>query len=227
MKFRLLMCALVLVTISGTSQVKLPLVDHPNTKGWDQLFNDDLSNAEFTPNVWTIDKGVFSADKDQMIFSKVEFENFVLDLEFNMEAGANSGIIVYCTDKKNWIPHSIEIQISDDTWEKFAEWPGNWKCGSVFGHVAPSEKVGRKPGEWNRMTIACKGKSIDIVLNGKPVATMDMSKFTNAKTNPDGSEIPSWLTTPCSELTTKGFIGLQGKHAGAKTYFRNVKIRKL
>lgn len=227
MKFKLLMCALMLAAISGCSQIKLPLVDHPNTKGWDQLFNDDLSNAEFTPNVWTTDKGVISADKDQMIFSKVEYENFVLDLEFNMDSGANSGVVVYCTDKKNWIPHAVEVQIADDTYEKFSTWPGNWQCGAIFGHVAPSEKVARKPGEWNRMTVACKGKMIYIVLNGKSVTTMDLSKFTNAKINPDGSEIPAWLSTSSSELATKGYIGLQGKHAGAKTYFRNVKIRNL
>jgi len=68
---------------------------------------------------------------------------------------------------------------------------------------------------------------IYVVLNGKPVTTMDMSKWTSAKKNPDGSEIPDWLSTPFSQLATKGFIGLQGKHAGAKTYFRNLKIRAL
>jgi hypothetical protein len=31
---------------------------------------------------------------------------------------------------------------------------------------------------------------------------------------PDGSEIPSWLSTPFAELPTHGNIGLQGKHAG-------------
>ena len=227
MKFRLLMCALMFTTISGCSQIGLPLVDHPNTKGWDQLFNEDLSNADFTTNVWTSDKGVLSAEKDQMIISKVEFENFVLDLEFKMDSGANSGVVVYCTDKKNWIPHSVEVQIADDTYEKFAAWPGSWKCGAIFGHLAPSEKVAKTPGEWNRMTVACKGQMIYIVLNGKPVLTMDMSKWTSATTNPDGSEIPAWLSTPFSELKTKGYIGLQGKHAGAKTYFRNVKIRNL
>jgi hypothetical protein len=56
---------------------------------------------------------------------------------------------------------------------------------------------------------------------------MDMSQWTSAKNNPDGSEIPSWLSTPFSELPTKGLVGLQGKHAGAKVYFRNMKINSL
>jgi hypothetical protein len=209
------------------AQVNIPLLGHPNTKGWENLFKKDLSNAEFTPNVWTSKKGIITADKDEMIFSTVEYENFVLDLEFNMEAGANSGVVVYCTDNKNWIPHSVEIQIADDSHEKWATSPATWQCAAIFGHLAASEKIGKKPGEWNHMTIACKGQMIYVVLNGKPVTTMDMSKWTSATVNPDGSEIPSWLSTPFSQLPTKGFIGLQGKHAGAKVYYKNVKIKSL
>jgi hypothetical protein len=212
---------------AGFGQVKLPLSGHPDTTGWHGLFRDDLSNAEYTPGVWTNDRGVITADKDEMIFSTVQYKNFVLDLEFNMEPGANSGVVVYCTDKKDWIPHSVEIQIADDSDEKWATSPRSWQCAAIFGHLGASEKVAKKPGEWNRMTIACKGQMVYIVLNGKPVTTMDMSKWTSAKTNPDGSEIPEWLSTPLSTLATKGYIGLQGKHAGAKTFYRNLKIKSL
>lgn len=219
--------ALILAASPGFAQVNLPLTGHPDTRGWADLFKKNLSNAEYAPGIWTCEKGVFTASEDQIIFSKVEYENFALDLEFNVEPGANSGVVVYCTDKKDWIPHSVEIQILDDTNEKWATVPGTWQCGSIFGHLAPSEKAIKQPGEWSRMTIACQGKMIYVVLNGKPVINMDMSKWTSATKNPDGSEIPSWLSTPFSELKTKGLIGLQGKHAGAKTYFRNMKITQL
>lgn len=227
MKTKLLICAILLFAVSVKSQVILPLTTHPNTKGWNDLFKKDLSNAEYDAKVWTYNKGVMTADEDQIIFSKVEYENFVLDLEFNMESGANSGVVVYCTDKKDWIPHSVEIQIADDSHEKWASQPATWHCAAIFGHLAPTESVVKKPGEWNHMTVACKGQMIYVVLNGKTVTSMDMSKWTNAKNNPDGSEIPAWLSTPFSDLKTKGFIGLQGKHAGAKVYFRNVKIKNL
>ena len=64
-------------------------------------------------------------------------------------------------------------------------------------------------------------------LNGKKVTEMDMSRWTSAKTNPDGSPIPEWLSTPFAELPTKGYIGLQGKHAGAPVWFRNIRVREL
>jgi hypothetical protein len=56
---------------------------------------------------------------------------------------------------------------------------------------------------------------------------MDMSMWTSATTNPDGSEIPAWLSRPKAELETKGRIGFQGKHAGAPIYFRNIRIRPI
>ena len=52
----------------------------------------------------------------------------------------------------------------------------------------------------------------------------DRSQWTNAKTNPDGSKIMPWLSRPWADLATKGRIGFQGMHGGAKPYFRNVKI---
>ena len=85
----------------------------------------------------------------------------------------------------------------------------------------------KKPGEWNRMSVTCKGKMIQVSLNGTLVNEMNMDLWTSAKTNPDGSEIPAWLSTPFAELKTTGKIGLQGKHAGAPIYFRNMKIKEL
>jgi len=227
MKNKVALFILLLSTTIGFSQVSLPLKSHPDTRDWQDLFKPDLSDADYTPKVWSVDKGVMTADEDQIIYSEKEYENFLLDLEFMVEPGANSGVVVYCTDKKNWIPHSVEIQILDDSHEKWATVPGTWQCASIFGHLAPSEPAGKVAGEWNRMTIACKGKMIYVVLNGKAVIEMDMNKWTSAKKNPDGSEIPEWLSTPFSELPVKGFIGLQGKHAGAKTYYRNLKVRSI
>jgi len=217
----------LMISASCFAQVSLPLTGHPDTNGWDNLFKDDLSNADYNKGVWTTEKGIITADEDQMIYTTVKYENFILDLEFNMEPGANSGVVVYCTDKKDWIPNSLEIQIADDSHEKWASAPETWQCAAIFGHLAASGKVAKSPGEWNRMTIACKGQMIYVVLNGKPVTTMDMSKWTSAKTNPDGSSIPEWLSTPFAELKTRGFIGLQGKHAGAKVYYKNIKIKNI
>ena len=192
---------------------------------WTDLFAADLSNAEFPAGVWTFADGVLTASEDQVIWTKNEYENFTLDLEFKTEPGTNSGVIVYATDVANWIPNSVEIQIADDFAEEWAKAPATWHCGAVFGHLAPAKSLVKKPGEWNRFVITCAGPNITVALNGETVTEMDMSLWTSAKTNPDGSEIPAWLSKPLAEQPTLGRIGLQGKHAGAPVYFRNLKIK--
>lgn len=200
---------------------------HPNSEDWQSLFKADLSDATFKKGVWTSTKGVLTASEDEPIWSNKQYKNFKIDLEFKTAAGTNSGVIVYCTDQKNWIPNSVEIQIADDFAKQWAESPKTWQCGAIFGHLAPTKSLVKKAGEWNRMTITCKGKKIKVALNEEVVSKMDMGLWTSATKNPDGSEIPAWLSTPFNKLATNGFIGLQGKHAGAPIFFRNVKIKEL
>ncbi len=204
-----------------------PLKHPADTAGWKSLFAADLSDAIKPEGVWTVENGEITASKDEAIWSKDDYENFMLDLEFKTADGTNSGVIVYCSDMKNWIPNSVEIQIADDFAKKWADSPKTWQCGAVFGHLAPTKSAVKKPGEWNRYTIRCAGKQIEVMLNGELVTSMDMDKWTSAKKNPDGSEIPAWLSTPFNQLPTKGKIGFQGKHAGAPIWFRNIKVKPL
>ncbi|MBM4089371.1 MAG: DUF1080 domain-containing protein [Planctomycetes bacterium] len=205
----------------------IPPAAHPDSRHWDRVIEEDLSNALSPPGVWSCQDGVLTATEDQCIWSKETFENFVLDLEFKTAEGTNSGVFVYCSDTKDFIPNSVEIQIADDFAPKWAKSPKTWQCGAIFGRLAASESVVKKPGEWNRMTITCRGPMIWVLLNGKQVTEIDMRQWTSATRNPDGSEIPPWLSKPLSELPPRGHVGLQGKHAGAPIYFRNLRIKAL
>lgn len=195
---------------------------------WQPLFAADLSNADYPSGVWTVENGELTASEDQAIWTTRTYDNFVLDLEFKNAEGTNSGVIVYCSDKEDWIPNSVEVQIADDYAEQWATSPKDWQCGAIFGHLpAVEQKVVKEPGEWNHYTITCMDQNIKVELNGQEVTNMDMGQWTSATTNPDGSPIPEWLSTPFAELATQGYIGLQGKHAGAPVWFRNVRVREL
>lgn len=196
-------------------------------RAWMPLFAPDLSDAVYPKGVWSVTDGVLTATEDQAIWTNKDYENFQLDLEFKTAPGTNSGVIVYASDTKDWIPNSVEIQIADDFAKQWAESPKTWQCGAIFGRKAPSMSMVKKPGEWNKMQVTCKGPNIAVKLNGMEVTNINMKDWTSAKKNPDGSEIPAWLSKPMAELPTKGRIGLQGKHAGAPIYFRNLRIRSL
>lgn len=230
---RLIVCLAVLSVLGcSAGPEKLAVDRHPaDTSNWSPLFGEDLAEADYDEGVWTLSDGVLTASKDQAIWTTVDYENFVLDLEFKTGPNANSGVILYATDTKNWIPGAIEVQILDDGGEKWKNISPHGRCGALYGHVPPTlagEASSAKPaGAWNRMTITAVGQQIDVVLNGTHVTTMNLAEFTNATVNPDGSKVPKWLSKPKAELATKGKIGLQGKHGDADIYFRNLRIMQL
>jgi hypothetical protein len=206
-----------------------PALKHPDTslKGWSNMFDNTLTNAIYPAGVWSSTNGIITATKDEALWSEKEYDDFILDLEFKNADSTNSGVIVHASNTNDWIPHSVEIQIADDFSKEWSSAPASWQCGAVFGHQAATTHTVKKPGEWNHYTITCIGKKIWVVLNDVLVNEFDMSKYTSAKTNPDGSEIPAWLSNPLATLPLHGHIGFQGKHAGAPIYFRNIKIREL
>lgn len=227
MRKTILIAAIGLIVAAAASAADKAPPPAQSTAGWTVLFAGDLSDAIYPQGVRSVKDGVLSATVDKNIWTKKQYENFVLELEFKTTPGANSGVIVYGSDLKHWIPKSIEIQLLDDHAVKDLSTPQKWQCGAFYGRHAPTKTAVKKPGEWNRMTITCKGKKLSVTLNGEPINEMDMSKWTSPTKNPDGSEIPGSLSTPAAELPTRGHVGLQGRHGGKPVYFRNVKIKKL
>jgi len=226
---KLITCSLLALCTSYLKGQDTAFVN-PNTrsKEWQIMFNEKLSNALFPAGVWTMDKeGVLTASKDEAIWSEKAYDNFVLDLEFKNAHGTNSGVIVHASDIKEWIPHSVEIQIADDYADEWAKANPNWQCAAIFGHQAATQRTVKKAGEWNHYTITCRGRKIWVVLNGVLVNTCDMSLYTTGRNNTDGSLAPEWLPNPMASLPLHGHVGFQGKHAGAPIYFRNIKIMEL
>ncbi|HPA16706.1 MAG TPA: DUF1080 domain-containing protein [Verrucomicrobiae bacterium] len=215
----------LMVTAGAPAASGGPPAVHPDATDWRQLFAPDLSDAIAPAGVWSWSNGILGATEDQCIWTRDRYSDFTLDLEFRNAEGTNSGVFVYGSDPKNWIPNSIEIQIADDYFPKRANSPKSWQCGAIFGHKPAIRSNVRKAGEWNRMTITCRGPMIRVMLNGEVINEIDLRQWTSAKNNPDGTAIPPWLSKPLAELPTRGHIGLQGKHAGAPIEFRNIRIR--
>ena len=184
--------------------------------------------ADFEKGVWTVcPDGSITASKDSNIWLKGSYGDFELDLEYKLEPGGNSGVVIRCSDAGNWIPNAIEVQILDDYAERWTKVAPEWKCAGIFGHIGPTVQNVKPAGEWNRMTIRAEGRRIRVRQNGADVLDADTSRWTDAKRNPNGSEAPSFLSRPMAQMALKGRIGFQGRHAGARPYFRNVRIRPL
>ena len=226
-KLTVLLGVFLLSAAAAAAAETMPPKSHPDSKDWPDLFQADLSDALFPKGVWSFADGVLTATRDENIWTKKQYRNCIIDLEFKTAPGTNSGVFVYGSDLKDFIPNSIEVQILDDFSEEAAKYPKSWLCAGIFGRLAPTKSLVKKPGEWNRMTVACLGPKIYVILNGEQVTEFDMRKWTSVAKNPDGSDVPPWLSKPAAKLPLHGHVGLQGKHAGAPIYFRNMKIKAL
>jgi acetyl esterase/lipase len=202
---------------------------HPRSYSWRDPLAGKLEDvADFEQGVWHRTwRGILTAEKDSALWLKGDYSNFVLDLEYKLDPGANSGVIIYASDVKNWIPNSVEVQLLDDLSDKWKKDPPRLKNGGLYGHVGPEKTSSKPAGMWNRMTIWAKGDRVKVMVNGQVTVDDDLSRYTSAKTNPDGTPIQPWLSKPLAGLPKRGAIGFQGRHGGARPYFRNLRLRAL
>jgi hypothetical protein len=151
-----------------------------------------------------------------------EYGDFHLKFEFKLTPGANNGIGIRVPaeeEGKRLDPafQGIELQIIDDSSEKYAaikEWQ---RHGSVYGVVAAKTGFLKPPGEWNSEEIIARGKHITVILNGEKIVDADTEKASENGTL-DGKAHPGLKRD-------KGHICFCGH--GAEVWFRNLRIKEL
>lgn len=163
------------------------------------------------PSGWTVEKGVLvcsSPHAGNDLLTEKKFTDFELHVEFL--STSNSGV---------YLQGRYEIQVIDD----HGKAPGKNSCGSLYGQIAPTKNVNKKPPEWNTFQVtyrAPRGKDkkvtekarVTLVWNGEKV--IDNGEISG----PTGAALDGNVLEP-------GPILLQGDHG--KVSFRNVKIRPL
>jgi len=184
-------------------------------KGLVPLFNGKDLTGWQTKGNWVVeDKGVLAIKPrpgekgwqryDAYLWAEGQFGDFILDLEFKIPKGGNSGVFVRVKDKKNPVNTGIEVQISD-TYGK--ERVGAHDCGGVIGTIGPSRNMAKPAGKWNRMIVTCRGKRLQVRLNGEQVVDVQLDK------------------TSQRDRPVVGYLGLQDH--GVPLWFRNIRIKLL
>lgn len=209
------MCALV-----WSQKVEVE-IGHPDTSGWKNLFDADLSNATFDPGGWAVEDGLLVAKKGGTIWTKESHGNFILDFEFKLAKSANSGVFLRTGDIKN-ILSALEIQIHENT-----DGAQYGMAGALYNAKPPSKDMTRPVDQWNRYTITCRDSRLALVFNGEQVMDIDLNDWKEARMNPDGTR--NKFSVALKDYARSGPIGLQGLHGAeaAPVWFRNLKIKVL
>ncbi|NWG13105.1 MAG: DUF1080 domain-containing protein, partial [Acidobacteria bacterium] len=154
---------------------------HPDSSGWKDLFQPDLSNAVMDPGSWVMENGVLSAKDHGTIWTKESYGDFVLDLEFKVSKGANSGVFLRAGDIKN-VLSALEIQVHETT-----DGTKYGMVGALYDAMPPAKNMAKPAGEWNRFTITCQGSLLSLVFNGEEVIRADLNDWKEPRQNPDGT----------------------------------------
>ncbi len=151
------------------------------------------------------------------LFTEGEYSNFVFRFEFQLTPGANNGLGIHAPLEGDAAYVGKEIQILDNTAEKYAKLQPYQYHGSVYG-ILPAKRDYLKPvGEWNTEEVIVQGTKIKVILNGTAIVDGDMMEASKNGTI-DGKEHPGLLRT-------RGHIGFLGH--GDVVRFRNIRIKDL
>lgn len=151
----------------------------------------------------------------QNLFTKKEYADFILRFEFKLEPGANNGVAVRAPLDKHVATAGMEIQILDDTAERYKKLEPHQYHGSIY-LLAPAKRGHLKPvGEWNSEEIMFQGRRAKITLNGTVIVDVDL----------DHLEYKKYLDKNTGRMREKGYIGFLGH--GSRIEFRNILIKEL
>lgn len=188
-----------------------------NPTGWKPLFDSNLSNAVFKSNSWVVEDGQLIRKGGGDIWTDAKYSNFVLDFEFKLEKGTNSGVFLRAAEH-SWLPW-VEVQIEDS----YGKPVSKHICGGIFDIKEPSVNAVKPAGQWNRMTITATDSKIRAILNHQLTLNIDLEKWTEPHKNPDGTK--NKFDIAYKNLPLKGWIGFQDH--GQNVWFRNIRIKEL
>lgn len=201
----LLCCFVLLSTQAQTKWTKL--FNGKDLTGWKQLNGKALYEVK---NGEIIGTTVFN-EPNSFLATATDYGDFILELEFKLDAEMNSGIQFRSESKPDYKDgrvhgYQMEIDPSPRSWTGgiYDESRRDWLYPLDYN---PEGKPAYKKNDWNTGRIECIGNVIRIWVNGIPTAHL------------------------VDDVTPKGFIALQvhsigkAEDSGKKIRWRNIRIQ--
>ena len=185
------------------------------------LFNgNDLTGWAGEKKAYVVNDGVLSYKPELgggSLFTEKDYSDFILHFEFKLTPGANNGLAIR-TPFNSWAAYDgMELQIIDNTAEKYKDLQPWQFHGSAYGVAAAMRGFQKPVGQWNFQEVIAKGRQITVNLNGKTILDVNLDEVSKDGT-PDGKEHAGL------KLST-GRIGFLSHEDPLE--FRNIRIKEL
>lgn len=126
----------------------VPLFEGADRSRWRTLKPD-------RDNDWHVEDGMLkNRRRADVLVSRQEFWNFLLEVEYRVHPGMNGGI---------GLRGRYEIQLLDD----FGQPASDHGNGALYGRIQPSVNASRRAGEWQTLAVRLVGREVTVALNGK------------------------------------------------------------
>jgi len=192
-------------------------------KDYEILFDGkDLNSWVGNKDSYKIDRETILVDPEGStgggnLYTAKEYSNFIFRFEFQLTSGANNGLGIHAPLEGDAAYVGKELQILDNTAEKYKDLKPYQYHGSVYGVIPAKRGFLRPVGEWNEQEVMVNGSKIRIILNGTAIVDSDFLEASKDGTI-DGKDHPGLLRT-------RGHIGFLGH--GDVLRFRNIRIKTL
>ena len=237
----LALASAALMTSCADSQKPNTLTQAEIADGWELLFDGETMNGwrdfngDSLTEPWHVVDGCIQAkgagsDGSGYIVTDRQFDNFILDWDWKLSHGGNSGMLYHVVENPFFqVPYVTgpEYQLIDNEgWEevnapeKLEEWQ---KLGVDYAmHLPTPDSMFVNPhGEWNNSRIVFDNGHVEHWLNGHKI--LEFEAWTDdwyARKNSG-----KWENAPEYGLARTGVICLQDH--GNPASFRNIKIKQL
>ncbi len=110
------------------------------------------------------------------------YANYAFDFEFKLPPAGNNGIGIHYPGTGDAAYHGMEVQVLDNTAEKYKDLKPYQFHGSLYT-LAAAEKAPLKPvGEWNQERIYVNGNNVQVIVNGEKILDANLDEL--AKEHP-------------------------------------------
>lgn len=185
------------------------------------LAGDSPAGWQGALNGYELKDGVLASKEESggFLYTEREYADFIFRFEFKMSPGGNNGIALRAPLDGRTSRTGMEIQVLDDTAEKYKNLKPWQFHGSVYGLV-PAKQGHLKPlGEWNDEEILCQGRHIRVTLNGTVIVDANLADLDHlGEKGIDGYEHPG-------RYRTSGHLGFMGHRT--RVEFRKLRIKEL
>jgi hypothetical protein len=198
----------------------------PGDKEWKSLLSGGTASAwrgyrqtTLPPGWAVIDGALTRTGNGGDIITRDQFADFELTLEYNLAAGANSGVFFRVTEDDPVMWHEApEIQVIDNA---RTDLKPEQTAGANYDLHAPVRDVTHPAGQWNQLRIVVQGAHVEHWLNGTKVVEYELGSD-DWKRRVQASK---FNTYPRYGTAQRGHIGLQDH--GDRVAYRNIRIRAL